>query len=93
MDALRRVTLKGFKSIKAMDLELRPLNVLIGENGAGKSNLVSFLKMLNEKNGIRRFLLQDKARDVFFTTVIDLYGIHAGFPALDEAEKLRHLPD
>src|SRR5439155_7241639 len=45
---LGRVTLNGFKSIKAMDLELRPLNVLIGANGAGKSNLVSFFKMLNE---------------------------------------------
>lgn len=45
---LRRVTLNGFKSIKALDLELRPLNVLIGANGAGKSNLVSFFKMLNE---------------------------------------------
>src|SRR5260370_37208959 len=45
---LRRVILKGFKSIKTLDLELRPLNVLIGENGAGKSNLVSFFKMLNE---------------------------------------------
>jgi predicted ATPase len=45
---LRRVILKGFKSVKAMELELRPLNVLIGPNGAGKSNLVSFFKMLNE---------------------------------------------
>jgi predicted ATPase len=45
---LRRVILKGFKSIKAMDLELRSLNVLIGANGAGKSNLVSFFKMVNE---------------------------------------------
>lgn len=45
---LRRVILKGFKSIKTMDLELRPLNVLIGANGAGKSNLVSFFKLLNE---------------------------------------------
>jgi predicted ATPase len=45
---LRRVILNGFKSIKAMDLELRNLNVLIGANGAGKSNLVSFFKMLNE---------------------------------------------
>jgi predicted ATPase len=43
---LRRVILKGFKSIKAMDLELRPLNVLIGANGAGKTNLVSFFEML-----------------------------------------------
>jgi predicted ATPase len=48
LDILRRVTLNGFKSIKATDLELRPLNVLIGANGAGKSNLVSFFKMLNE---------------------------------------------
>jgi len=44
---LKRVVLKGFKSIKEMELELRPLNVLIGANGAGKSNLVSFFKMLN----------------------------------------------
>ncbi|MBI2807351.1 MAG: AAA family ATPase [Planctomycetes bacterium] len=48
MSMLRRLVLKGFKSIKAMDLELRPLNVLIGENGAGKSNLVSFFKLLQE---------------------------------------------
>ncbi|MGH9799882.1 MAG: AAA family ATPase, partial [Blastocatellia bacterium] len=45
---LQRISLKGFKSIKEMDLELRALNVLIGANGAGKSNLVSFFKMLNE---------------------------------------------
>lgn len=45
---LRRVVLKGFKSIKAMDIELHALNVLIGANGAGKSNFVSFFKMLNE---------------------------------------------
>jgi predicted ATPase len=45
---LERIILNGFKSIKTMDLELRPLNVLIGANGAGKSNLVSFFKLLNE---------------------------------------------
>ncbi len=48
MEMLRRIALKGFKSIKAMDLELKPLNVLIGANGAGKSNLISFFKLLNE---------------------------------------------
>ncbi len=45
---LRRVSLKGFKSIKEMDLELHALNVLIGANGSGKSNLISFFKMINE---------------------------------------------
>jgi predicted ATPase len=48
LNKLQRVILKGFKSIKEMDLELNPLNVLIGANGVGKSNLVSFFKMLNE---------------------------------------------
>ena len=48
MAKLRRVTLNGFKSIKTMDIELHDLNILIGANGAGKSNLVSFFKMLNE---------------------------------------------
>lgn len=48
MDRLKRLTLNGFKSIKAIDLELHPLNILIGANGAGKSNLISFFKMLNE---------------------------------------------
>jgi predicted ATPase len=47
------VILNGFKSIKEMDLELRPLNVQICANGAGKSNLVSFFKMLNEMMGGR----------------------------------------
>ena len=45
---LQRLIINGFKSIKTMDLELRPLNILIGANGAGKSNLISFFKMLNE---------------------------------------------
>lgn len=45
---LQRLILNGFKSIKTMDIELRSLNILIGANGAGKSNLISFFKMLNE---------------------------------------------
>ncbi len=45
------------------------------------------------KNDIQRFLLQEKGGDVFFTTMIDLYAIHADFPGLAEAEKLRHMPD
>lgn len=50
---LQRIMLKGFKSIESMDIELRALNVLIGANGAGKSNLISFFKMLNEMMGGR----------------------------------------
>ena len=45
------------------------------------------------KNDILRFLAQESGGGVFFTTMIDLYAIHANFPGLDEAEKLRHMPD
>jgi hypothetical protein len=45
------------------------------------------------KNDIRRFLAQEKADDVFFTTMIDLYALPAGFPGRDDAEKLRHTPE
>ena len=48
MSKLNSITIRGYRSLKEATLELCPLNVLIGANGAGKSNLVSFFKMLNE---------------------------------------------
>jgi predicted ATPase len=53
MALLKRVKLEGFRSIKEADVCLRSLNVLIGANGAGKSNFVSFFKMMNEMMGGR----------------------------------------
>jgi predicted ATPase len=46
--SLKSLTIKGFKSIRDLeDFELRDLNVIVGGNGAGKSNFVSFFKLLN----------------------------------------------
>lgn len=46
-NSLDRLTIKGFKSIRALvDFELKNLNVVVGGNGAGKSNLISFFRML-----------------------------------------------
>ena len=53
MTTLKNVEIKGFRSIKEMALELRPLNVLIGANGAGKSNLIAFFKLVNELMAVR----------------------------------------
>ncbi|MEG4281904.1 DUF4276 family protein [Microcoleus sp. A006_D1] len=44
------------------------------------------------KNDIMRFLKQEKAPDVFFTTMIDLYALHPDFPGLAESESLRQDP-
>lgn len=53
MAMLKRLTLRGYKSIRDSTLELRSLNVMIGANGAGKSNLISFFRLLNEMMGGR----------------------------------------
>lgn len=53
MAMLKKIVIKGYRSIKQASLELSRLNVLIGANGAGKSNFVSFFKMLNEMMGGR----------------------------------------
>ncbi len=43
---LRNIAIKGYKSIRELNLELKPINVLIGANGSGKSNFISFFKLL-----------------------------------------------
>jgi len=45
---LNRIVIKGFKSIKECDLELNNINVLIGANGAGKSNFISAFEMFQK---------------------------------------------
>jgi len=45
--ALETIRLEGYKSIQSVDLDLRSLNVLIGANGAGKSNFLSLFRILN----------------------------------------------
>ncbi|MGB7341364.1 MAG: AAA family ATPase [Phototrophicaceae bacterium] len=46
---IKYLTIEGFQSIKKLDkLELNNLNILIGANGAGKSNFVSYFRMLSE---------------------------------------------
>jgi predicted ATPase len=48
MRHLDSIRVEGFKSIRKLELELKPLNVLIGANGAGKSNFISLFHLLNQ---------------------------------------------
>jgi predicted ATPase len=48
MHRLDRIRVAGFKSIRDQTLDLRPLNVLIGANGAGKSNFIEVFRLLHE---------------------------------------------
>ncbi len=47
--SIRSLTVSGYKSIRHLEnFELNNLNVLIGANGAGKSNFISLFRLLNE---------------------------------------------
>lgn len=43
---LQQISLQGYKSIKELDLKINQINILIGANGAGKSNFISIFSLL-----------------------------------------------
>src|SRR2546421_320062 len=45
---LRRVRIKGYKSIAFCDVTLEPLTILVGRNASGKSNFVDALAFLRD---------------------------------------------
>lgn len=45
---LQHIDIEGFKSIQKMNLDLKPLNVIIGANGAGKSTFIGAFRFLYE---------------------------------------------
>ncbi len=42
------IEINGYKSIKSTRIDLAPINILIGANGSGKSNFISFFDFLNK---------------------------------------------
>ena len=66
--ALDKLTVKGFKSIKDLnEFSLGDLNMIIGANGAGKSNFVQIFRMLmamTQKN-FSKFILERGGADNF----------------------------
>ena len=87
---LEYIRVEGFRSIKEMDMEMRPINILIGANGAGKSNFISlftFIKHLSKgklqnyiaREGGARNLLHFGAkntRDITIDLEIDIVQYH-----------------
>jgi hypothetical protein len=71
---------------------LHPAVMIANAKKKGRTHRGGGRKYVPMKNDIRRFLAQEKGRDVFFTTMIDLYAIHGEFPGLAKAEQLRHMP-
>lgn len=65
---LKKISVKGFKSIRELDeFELKPLNVIVGANGAGKSNLIQIFRMLLAMvlGNFQNFILLNGGSDAF----------------------------
>ena len=66
---LKTLTIRGFKSIERLDeFPVGKLNVLIGANGAGKSNFVDLFRMLRAlaDEGFQKFVNERGGGDGFF---------------------------
>lgn len=61
------IDIENFKSIKNLQLEFNRINILIGANGVGKSNLIGFFKLLNVlyKNELKHYVAAHGYADSF----------------------------
>ena len=68
MSKLDKIKIQGYKSIKDSELKLTHLNVLIGANGAGKSNFISFFRLLNNmiENNLETYVTKSGGANTFF---------------------------
>lgn len=92
-----RIILKNYKSIRYADVRLSNLNVLIGSNGVGKSNFISFFELVNallnrrlgsyvlERGGFNRFLYQGQKHSDSMGSLIDFSNRNAFFFKLKPA--------
>ncbi|NMA21669.1 MAG: AAA family ATPase [Lentisphaerae bacterium] len=68
MGSIKRISINGFKSIRELkDFELKDLNVIVGANGAGKSNFIQIFKMVRamSQGAFQEFILKNGGADAF----------------------------
>jgi len=66
MAGIEKIEIKGYKSIKELNLPLSSINIFIGANGSGKSNFLSFFDFLKQLyNGNLQEFVALKGIDTF----------------------------
>lgn len=65
---LKHIKVEGFKSIAKLDLPMENINILIGANGSGKSNLISLFTFLSylSKGKLRNYIETEGGAERFF---------------------------
>jgi predicted ATPase len=74
-----KIQIKGYKSIRDITIELKPLNILIGANGVGKSNFISFFRLLHNlyEQRLQNYAMQQGANNLLHfgrKTTESIYG-------------------
>jgi predicted ATPase len=91
------IEINGYKSIKDARIELAPINILIGANGSGKSNFISFFDFLNRlynrklneyvalKGGDNKILHKGKKNTDIISFKMEFDGAQNGYSATLES--------
>lgn len=95
---IEQVIIKNYKSIKDLTLPLNKLNVLIGSNGVGKSNFISFFELTKaiyrqrfgsytlSKGGIDNLLYRGRKASPFMQGMLDFDNTNAFFYEIRPAQ-------
>ena len=81
---IKRVVINGYRSIKNCDIELRNINVLIGSNGAGKSNFISAFELFlyvhdNDFDKVNYFFAKKGLNSQFYNGIKTTERINMSF--------------
>lgn len=65
---IENINIRGYKSIKQMDLNLNTINIFIGANGSGKSNFISYFNLVNSvfEQRLHNYTMQHNAEDLVY---------------------------
>ena len=86
---IEQIKIQNYKSIREAVIPLSNLNILIGSNGAGKSNLISFFELVKalldqrlgsyvlQRGGIDRILHHGRKNSEFIRSLIDFNNTNA----------------
>lgn len=95
---IEKVIISNYKSIRNLELPLQSINVLIGSNGVGKSNLISFFELAKsiiekrfgrytlEKGGIDNLLYRTRRESDCINGLLDFDNTNAFFFTLRPAQ-------
>ena len=96
---IRAVLLHNFRSIKEIKIDLENYSLLVGENNAGKTNVITALRIFYEDHGIKfdenrdfpKFPTDDESwiEMEFFTTAEEQATLKEGYKSKDNVLRVR----